>query len=193
MKKYFVLFITIALLAGACCQEKIDTEKEKEAIIDVIKGITQSHSAGDWDTWLSLWLNEPYIFISYTAADNHWMNKGWDEFHKNLERIKKSASEENSEEPQPKITLEPYDFFIRVFKDCAWAEYKIKWTSQSEGSDEKEEWETHESYSFEKRDGVWKIATVSAVNTTSFEKKAEKSDKMEEKAEEDNVMEEETE
>jgi len=173
MKKYFVLFITIAFLANAYCQEKIDTEKEKEAIIDVIKGITQSHAAGDWDTWLSLWLNEPYIFISYTDANQHFVVKGRDKFN---DWLMGEASEENAEKPQPKITLEPYDYFIRVFKDCAWAEFKIKWTSQVEGSDETEEWETHENYSFEKRDGVWKVATISAVNTTSFEKKAKGSD-----------------
>jgi hypothetical protein len=182
MKKYFVLFITIAFLASACCNEKIDTEKEKEAIIEVIKGITQSHAAGDWDTWLSLWLNEQYIFLSYTDANQHYIIKGWDEFN---DLLKEEASEENAEEPQPKLTLEPCDFFIRVFKDCAWAEYKIKWTSQMEGSDEIEEWETHENYSFEKRDGVWKVATVSAVNTTSFEKKAKESDETGEEAEED--------
>jgi ketosteroid isomerase-like protein len=190
MKKYFVLFITIALLASACCNEKIDTDKEKEAIIGVIKGITKSHAAGDWDTWLSLWLNEPYIFLSYTSADGYSFIKGWDEFN---DMFKEEASEENAENPQPKTTLEPHDFFIRVFKDCAWAEYKIKWTSQMEGSNEIEEWETHENYSFEKRDGVWKVATVSAVNTSSFEKKTEESEEMGEEAEEDEGMEEETE
>jgi len=181
MKKYFVLFISIALLASACCNEKIDIEKEKEAIIEVIKGITQSHSAGDWEAWLSLWLNEPYIFLSSASANGHFYIKGWDNFN---DYLKEEDSEENAENPQPKVTLEPYDFFIRVFKDCAWAEYKIKWTSQMEGSNEIEEWETHENYSFEKRDGIWKVATVCAVNTTSFEKKAKESDEMGEEGEE---------
>ncbi len=181
MKKYIVLFITIALLAGTSCQEKIDTEKEKEAIIAVIEGITSSHAAGDWDTWLSLWLDEPYIFISYAAADQYWISKGWDNLKKELEEM--NSGEEDTEEPQAMLNLEPYDYSIRVFKDCAWAEFKIKWTSPLEGSDEMAEWETHENYSFEKRDGVWKVATVSAVNITSFEKKLAEEDEMEEETE----------
>jgi hypothetical protein len=62
-----------------------------------------------------------------------------------------------------------------------------------EGSDEIKKWETYENYSFEKRDGVWKVATVCAVNTTSFEKKAKGSDEMAKESEEDKGMQEETE
>jgi len=180
MKNYFVLFITIALLAGTSCQEQIDTEKEKEAIVAVIEGITKAHAAGDWDAWLGLWLNETYIFISYADANYHWMEKSWESLNK---MISEMASEENTEEPQPKLTLEPHDYFIRVFKECAWASYKIKWTSVTDSSDVKEEWETFENYAFEKRDGVWKVATVSAVNITSFEKQGEEGEMMEDEAE----------
>ncbi len=180
MKKYFVLFIVLLLLAGTSCQEKIDTEKEKEAIVAVIEGITKAHAADDWDAWLSLWLNEPYVFISYAMADEHWLVKGWEELN---EILRESASEENAQEPESVLTLEPYDYNIRVFKDCAWAEYKIKWTSVTEGSGEKTEWETFENYSFEKRDGIWKVATVSAVNLTSFEVKGKEGGEMKEEEE----------
>ncbi|MBN2215675.1 MAG: nuclear transport factor 2 family protein [Bacteroidales bacterium] len=180
MKKYFLLFITVALLAGTSCQERIDTEKEKEAIVAVIEGITKAHAAGDWDAWLSLWLNEPYIFISYAAADYHWMVKGRDNLN---EMVTENTSEEGAEEAEPELTLEPHDYFIRVFKECAWASYKIKWTSVTDSSDVKEEWETFENYAFEKRDGVWKVATVSAVDITSFEKQGEEGEMMKEEAE----------
>jgi len=53
-----------------------------------------------------------------------------------------------------------------------------------EGSEEVEKWETHENYSFEKRDGVWKVATVSAVDITSYEKEGEEGDEMAEESEE---------
>ena len=172
MKTKVILMLIMFLPAGAFCQDKTNTEKEKEAIKAVIEGLLKDHAECDHEGWTSAWIQQPYIFISYADKSGHFISKGWNE----LKEMAKSSFTRAMEEDKKTgriMTLEPYDFIIRVYSESAWAQYKIKWTEIYTGKEETKEWITFENYSFEKADGQWKIASISAVDLTSFNEKAE--------------------
>jgi hypothetical protein len=175
MKTKVIALIMLVLWAGTSCQQKIDAsqqkmdaEKEREAIKDVIEGFLKAHAAYDYEGWISAWVNQPYVFLSYTDNDGYVVMKGREEIYKSAKQLFVS-SKESDEKSGMSLSLEPHDYTLRVYPQSAWAQFKIKWTVANKGKTEKEEWETFENYSFEKVHEDWRIASISAVNTSSFD------------------------
>ena len=70
MKKYVLTLFALILLAGTSCQEKIDIEKEKEAVKTAIESLINDRADLDYDGYMfmlggSYWpwfvLDEDYI------------------------------------------------------------------------------------------------------------------------------------
>ncbi|MBN1413738.1 MAG: hypothetical protein JW973_01455 [Bacteroidales bacterium] len=170
--KVMTTVLIVFLSMNVFCQDNQNTEKEKESIKAVIEGLLKDHSECDHEGWISAWTQQPYIFISYTDKSGHFISKGWNE----LKEMAKNSFTRHMEEDKKSgrfLTLEPYDFTIRVYSESAWAQYKIKWTERYKGKEGIKEWTTFENYSFEKVDDEWKIASISAVDLTSFEEQKE--------------------
>jgi hypothetical protein len=161
MQKYFISLITFVLLTCVFAQSNIDTAKDEEAVKAVIESLLKDHAEGDYEGWISAWIDRPDAFLSYASPSGHslFYREAMDSTMKNSINYLKKAKEENS----MSISLEPYDFTINVYKDCARAQFKIKRTQTSEGEEGSKEWETFENYALEKQKGAWKIASISAV------------------------------
>ena len=140
MKKYLISLITLVLLAStSCAQEKIDTEKEKETIKTVIEELLKAHAEYNYDGWINAWINQPYVFISYASKKGYFILEGREDMYK---AVKESftKTKETDKQTGRSQSLEGYDYFIKAYKESAWAKFKIKWTAVYEGKEEKEEW-----------------------------------------------------
>jgi len=168
MKTKVILMLILFLSPGAFCQDETNTEKEKEAIKAVIEGLLKDHAECDYEGWTSAWINQPYIFISYTDKSGHRIRKGWNEIKEGAKNSFTRTMEEDRKSGRS-LSLDGYEYTIRVYSESAWAQFKIRWTERYKGKEEIKEWITFENYSFEKTDSKWKIASISAVNVTSFE------------------------
>ena len=175
MKKYLLTLFVLILLAGTSCQEKIDIEKEKEAVRTAIESFVNYRSELDYDSYINAWVDEPYSFISWAGKDGHtfmhledWKKNGKEEFDSLLQTQKDDGYT---------ITIEPFDFTIKVYKEAAWVQFTNKWTKVIEENEEAEDqWETFLIISLEKYNGEWKVAYLSAVLSYSYEEEPKTED-----------------
>lgn len=121
----------------------------------------------DFEGLINAYVDEPYSFISWAGKDDHsfmylddWKKQGKEEFASMLQAQKDSGYS---------ITFEPVDLTIKVYKEAAWAHFKNKWTKVLIENEETEDLgETFIITSFEKHNGEWKIAYLSAVILYSY-------------------------
>jgi hypothetical protein len=174
MKTNVIALIILVLWTGTSCQQKMEAgqqkmnaEKEKKAVRGVIEKFLKAHATYDYDGWISAWVNQPYIFFSYTDNNGYVVMKGRQEIYESAKKLF-VKSKESDQKSGMSLSLEAHDYTMRIYPESAWAQFKIKWTVINKGKAE-EEWETFENYSFEKVNEGWKVATISAVNTSSFD------------------------
>jgi hypothetical protein len=168
MKKYLISLIVLGFLAGTSCQEKIDIEKEKEAIKAVIEGEIKASFDGDYETWTTFFVHEPYTFWLQASQGGYSSWKGWEEISSNVKDFIKP------DRAGSVIHEGNYDYTIRVYKEAALVTFKSKITFIEE--DESFEGDGIEVRSMEKQDGEWKITYLGTVRPTTYEKGRESED-----------------
>ena len=173
MKKHLFTLIAFSLLAGASCQEKIDTEKEKEAIKAVIEQSFAAYHEADYDQVVDTWVHEPYVLTSYASKNNQVQIKGWQELD---EFFKQHASNYDSIQMAGNwkyVSFENWDYTIRVYQQCAWASFNSKFIfTWQEANIDRES--LHVSF-LERHEGEWKIIYIDWVDLYSYENAKEKS------------------
>ena len=168
MKK--IIFSCLALMLISCIafsQNKTDIEKEKKAIKAVIVELLNDRSEWNFEGYVDAWVDEPYSFISWAGKDGQkfidwedWKKNGKEEFASELKA---------EEEGGYSLTLEPFDMTIHVYKEAAWAHFKNNWIKDYKENGKTEDLgETFLILSFEKHDGEWKVAYLSAVISHSY-------------------------
>ncbi len=172
MRKYLLALFVFILFVGTSCEEKIDIEKEKEAVIETVKEIMNDRSELNYEAYINYWIDEQYAFIAAAGKDGHtfmyiddWKMNGKEEFDKILKE---------QEEGGYNITLEPFDFNVKVYDDVAWATFKNKWTKVMNETEETEDLgETFLTLFLEKQNEEWKIASLNAIILFSYEEEPE--------------------
>jgi len=88
MKKIIFSILALLLIASSSlCQEKIDNEKEKEAIKAVIENEANSHYARDWDKQSKSFLQDE-CFIGLASSKVAYIYAiGWEEANRIYEGI----------------------------------------------------------------------------------------------------------
>lgn len=158
MKKYLWTLLAIILLAGISCQEKIDLEKEKEAIMAVIENETNSFLARDFDQQSKSFLQDESIMGLGAGKHGYTYVIGWKDVGSGYKNYYKDKSTPETNKCQ--FT----NYKIKVYKESAWAVY-----DEILRSSEGEFLRKNISIRFlEKMDGEWKIVYLSYVNTTSY-------------------------
>jgi hypothetical protein len=159
MKKFLFTLIAFSLLAGASCQEKIDIEKEKEAIKAVIEKESNSHLARDNDRHNECFVQDDRLIVLGSADGILYYSKGWSEISLIYEGI-------YAELPDPVTDIYQYtNYNIEVNKASAWAVY-----DQIAHDAEGEFLANHKSTRFlEKVDGEWKLIYLSFIDIPSNE------------------------
>ena len=168
MKKYVFALFALILLAGNSCQEKIDIEKEKAAIIAVIEEETNAYMAGDF-----IRLSETYVQDETTvrlAADKNDFvyYVGWED----LSAFLKSGTEEGPESlGYTNVKFKKTDYRIKVYNKSAWAIFNEDWDFDYLG--ETDNIIVIGVRFLEKVDEEWKIVYMSEVNKSSYEDETE--------------------
>lgn len=115
MKKYVFALLAIVLLAGTSCQEKIDIEKEKAAIIAVIEEETNAYLDRDFDRQNECFIQDETAVGILAGKDG--LYDGWEI----ISAAYKSIYENSPDPTNLKVKNENYK--IKVYRDCAWAVY----------------------------------------------------------------------
>ena len=173
MKKIIFPILALSLIAGSSCQEKIDIEKEKEAIKAVIEQTSAAYHEADYDQIINNWIHEPYVLASNASKDDQWHFRGWQKID---EAVKKYASNLDSIQQAGNweyVSFENYDYTIRVYQQCAWASFYSKYiyTWQEANYDK----ESLQVVFLERHEDEWKIIYFDVVDLYSYEKAKEKS------------------
>lgn len=161
MKTQLISLITLVILAGTSCQQKIDVEKEKAAIIAVIEEETDAFYNRDFERLAATHVQDETNTRLDVGRYGYAVSTGWDN------NTLKEYFEEN---PDPVTNYEKKsNYKIKVYDGTAWAEYDND-AYNSEG--ELQNKSIHVQF-LEKVDGKWKIDYMSIVNTTSFDRAEE--------------------
>ena len=163
MKKYVLSLFAMLLLAGAFCQEKIDIEKEKAAIIAVIEEETNAYYDNDFDRLAATWVQDETNIWLNVGKGGYIYGVGWEEIGSGFKEYI-----ENNPEPG-KIKEVKTNYKIKVYQESAWAVFDNE-TYNSEG--ELTNKSIHVEF-LEKVNGEWKIVYLSIVSTSSFEDEGE--------------------
>jgi len=159
MKKNISKLLVLFIIIFVSCKNRIDTEKEKNAIITVIENETNSHFAKDFDQQSKSFLQDESLIVLVSGKDGYVYAVGWNQ-------ISKSIQQNIEKNPNP-ITgkFENSDYKIKVYDKSAWAVYDEN-VYDTEGEFVRKVINVRV---LEKIDNEWKIAYLSDVNTTSFE------------------------
>ncbi|MBA7516811.1 hypothetical protein ES705_08860 [subsurface metagenome] len=158
MKKYVLTLFALILLAGTSCQEKIDIEKEKEAIKAVIEEETNAAYASDFDRFAATYVQDETNIDLRAGKSGYSYDVGWEEIGSAFKEYF-----ENNPEPVKNNEVKT-NYKIKVYKDCAWAVF------DNEGYNNEGEF-TGKSIGvnfLEKVNGEWKIVYLSRVGITSY-------------------------
>ncbi len=124
MKKIIFPILTLLLIAGgSSCQEKIDIEKEKEAIKAVVEKETNAFWARDLDQQLECFIQDETTTWVNAGRDGLGDGDGWENIRNSYIRefLGKDDFYENYPESNRKVKNKYYK--IKVYKDCAWVVY----------------------------------------------------------------------
>ena len=163
MKKYVIVLFALILLAGTSCQEKIDIEKEKAAIIAVIEEETNAYLDRDFDRFAATYVQDETIIRLIAWKDGYGYRVGW----KEMGSVFKEGFEKYPEPIKEKQVKTNYK--IKVYKESAWAVYDNELLN-SEG--ELTNKSIHVEF-LEKVNDEWKIVYLSEVYTSSYEEEIE--------------------
>ena len=163
MKKYVLTLFAMLLLAGASCQEKIDIEKEKAAIIAVIEEETNAAYDADFDRLSATYVQDETNIDLRASKSGYSYDVGWEE----SSSVFKEWYENN---PDPVKNNEvKKNYKIKVYPESAWAVF-----DNENYNDEGELTGKAIGVNFlEKVDGEWKIVYLSRVNTSTWEDEGE--------------------
>src|SRR5674476_213042 len=82
MKNRMLLLTAVIFIALSSCEEKIDIEKEKEAIKAVFEQEKDGFFAQDLDAMAETWIQEPSSVKMYMSAEGQTKFEGWDAINK---------------------------------------------------------------------------------------------------------------
>ena len=148
MKKIIFSFLALSLIAGSSCQEKIDIEKEKEAIKQVVQAQLDAIKAASYDGEAAVWAQRPYIVRRDIV--------GWDSVSVFYQEMFKKWNDEPENFQFRVSTISYFDIYINgnfasVFED-------EHFEGIFEGEETTSDGRVHRY--LEKIEGEWKIITL---------------------------------
>lgn len=161
MKKQLLLITTVILFAGMSCEQSIDVEKEKAAIIAVIEEETNAFYARDLDRMNAVYPADGDATHLNATRGGYGYTTDWDGGA--------SFTEFFEANPEPSQNNEvKKNYRIRVYKDAAWASYD----NESYNEDGELLVASKHDQFLEKQGGQWKIVFMSILRTTGYDQVA---------------------
>lgn len=169
MKIKGLLLIALSILIMKSCQNPIDVEAEKAAIIQVINEETQAYLDYDYDKVISYFVHDSLNFRLSSGADDHVFMEGWNEvdsfFKSDLGQGDPAALADAH------VTVTKDNYRIKVYDNTAYVICTETWTYSA--NDNNLEIESRQVRFMEKVEGAWKIAFLSFIGTSGYEEEEE--------------------
>ena len=161
--KYTILSVLVlAAIAFTGCEQPIDYEKEKAAIIAVMEKETQSYIDRDFEAMFSTHVQDS-LNIRLTAGPSAvFFAEGWDEVSRHMT----GDQTEDDLGPDLHITVEKTNFRMRIYPQSAFVVCDQKWSTQYD--DDVVEMNSIQVRFLEKKNGEWKISFVSFIGTDGY-------------------------
>ncbi|MDB4582289.1 hypothetical protein N9164_03985 [Draconibacterium sp.] len=158
MKNYLSIILTVLLLTGISCQQKIDIEKEKEEIKKAIWNGTNAWKAKSLEQISATYVHDDNVFRLGAGKNGYIITEGWSE----IENMYKTYFEDY---PEPIDTeYQKLNFRIKLYKNYAWAIHdEIAETATGEENKLKI------VHFLEKQDSKWKVILISLLDISSYE------------------------
>ena len=166
MKKYLLTLFAIILLAGTSCQEKIDIEKEKEAIMAVIQEEGDAAAASDLERLFAVHVQDNLDTRLQLGKNNYTIYAGWDE----IKTLFEGWAESGWNFEDPKNLKE--NVILKVADGSAWLICDNIWKWNYEG--EPGGFDNIQITFLEKIEGEWKISFTAFVTKPEPEEEVEK-------------------
>ena len=162
---FTIAVIFVGLASG--CEQAIDEEKEKVAIIEVINKETNAYLARDFEAMYSTHLQDSLNMRLTAGADNYVFFEGWEDVSKHM------TGDETEDElgADRHINVTKSNFRIKLHPSSAFVVCDQKWTSDYGG--EVIEINSIQVRFLEKIDGEWKISFVSFLGTSGYDEQEE--------------------
>jgi len=158
---FFIIIAALAMLFIGC-EQKLDIEKERTAIIEVINRETNAYLERDFETVFATHVHDSLNMRLTAGADNYVYLEGWDEVAKHL-----SGDEtEDDLNPELYITVEKSNYRMKIYPNSAFVVCDQKWTSRFD--EDVTEINSIQVRFMEKVDGLWKISFVSWIGTSGY-------------------------
>lgn len=158
MKKNYVTILAMILVLTSC-QEKIDIEKENEAIKSVIMSETNFTHAKDFDQSSNLFIKDSSFIYLSASKYGYVFHDGWENYSMDTKDWMERFSTPTTNQ------FEFTNFRIKVCTKSAMAFYD----EEVRNSDGEFLMKFLNVRFLEKIEGEWKIAFMSFVNTTTYE------------------------
>lgn len=159
------LFLGAFLLLLVSCQQIIDPEVEKKAIVEVINAETNAYTNLDFEKVISFYVQDSLNFRLTTGADNHVFLEGWNDVEAFFEEdMKESVSSFPS---STRVHVEKNDYKIKVYEKTAYVICTETWTYTTDSSEL--EISSRQVRFMEKVEDEWKIAFLSFIGTSGYE------------------------
>jgi hypothetical protein len=146
----------------SACQEKLDVNKEKEAIIAALNGESEAYIAMDSTKWMSYWIQDDQT-LRVNVSEESYNIVGWKQMYENM---KENMANDSMVADYTDMKFTKSNLYIKVYPECAWAFFDEKFTANYKG--EPTESDDIQVRILEKVDGQWKIAFMGMVNTSSY-------------------------
>ncbi len=157
MKKLLFAIIAIAMSTGISASEK-KTEKEKEAIIQVITESTNAYRARDFNRISATFVQDESTIKTGAAKGGFMYRAGWEDIGSNYKQVFTNS-------PDPiKRKLDKTNFKIKVYKESAWAIH-----DEIQVLDDGTKAKQIITHFLEKHKGKWKIVYMSQIFVSSYD------------------------
>lgn len=167
MKKNLFTLFALVLLAGTSCQEKIDIEKEKEAIMAVIQEEGDAAAVFDLERLTAVHVQDSLDTRLQTSKNNYTIYAGWDEIKSYIEKAWTEMDRTRIENPK---NLKE-NVILKVIDGCAWLICDNIWKWNYEG--EPGGFDNIQITFLEKIEGEWKISFTAFVTKPEPEEEVE--------------------
>jgi len=162
MRYFLILSLLVGAMAFSGCEETVDLEKERAAIIAVINQETDAYLARDFDAVIATHVHDSLNMRLTAGADNYVFLQGWDE----IERHLTGDETEDDLSPDLHITVEKSNYRMKIYPQSAFVVCDQLWTSTF--GDDVNEIESIQVRFMEKIEDEWKISFVSWIGTSGY-------------------------
>jgi hypothetical protein len=162
--RYLIIATTVMLtVAFSGCEQALDMEKEKAAIIKVINQETESYLERDFDAMFATHVHDSLNMRLTAGADNYVFAEGWEDVSKHM------SGDETEDELNSDlhIKVEKTNYRMKVYPGSAFVVCDQKWTSTF--VDDITEIESIQVRFLEKIEGEWKISFVSFIGVSGYQ------------------------